>query len=52
MEKLDRSRFIELIGQEWIYLTVDEAVGACNFMLHTCKPGNGVSNTEACENIV
>ncbi|XXG65253.1 hypothetical protein AAC387_Pa05g3004 [Persea americana] len=52
MEKLDRSRFIELIGQEWIYLTVGEAVGACNFMLHTCKPGNGMTNTEARENVV
>lgn len=52
MEKLDRSRFIELIGQEWIYLTVGEAVGACNFMLHTCKPGNSMTNTEARENVV
>ncbi|KAL5999183.1 Sulfate transporter 3.1 [Asimina triloba] len=38
MKKLDRSKFIEVLGQEWIYLTVGEAVGACNFMLHTCKP--------------
>lgn len=38
MQKLDRSNFIELIGQEWIYLTVGEAVGSCNFMLHSCKP--------------
>ncbi|XWS08927.1 hypothetical protein CRYUN_Cryun40dG0042400 [Craigia yunnanensis] len=37
MKKLDKSKFIDMIGQEWIYLTVGEAVAACNFMLHTCK---------------
>ncbi|KAA8543277.1 hypothetical protein F0562_021228 [Nyssa sinensis] len=40
MKKLNKSKLIELIGQEWIYLTVGEAVGACNYMLHTCKPKN------------
>ncbi|KAG2722274.1 hypothetical protein I3760_02G121700 [Carya illinoinensis] len=38
IKKLDKSKFIENIGQERIYLTVREAVAACNFMLHTCKP--------------
>lgn len=38
MKKMNKSKFIEVLGQEWIYLTVGEAVGACNFMLHTCKP--------------
>lgn len=38
IKKLDKSKFIDAIGQEWIYLTVGEAVAACNFMLHTCKP--------------
>ncbi|KAL6968283.1 Sulfate transporter 3.1 [Sarracenia purpurea var. burkii] len=37
MKKLNKSKIIECIGQEWIYLTVGEAVGACSFMLHTCK---------------
>ncbi|KAK4767268.1 hypothetical protein SAY86_015018 [Trapa natans] len=37
IKKLDSSKFVESLGQEWIYLTVDEAVAACNFMLHTCK---------------
>lgn len=37
MKKLDRAKFIELLGQEWIYLTVGEAVGACKYMLHTYK---------------
>lgn len=39
MKKLDSSKILEKIGQEWIFLTVAEAVGACNFLLHTCKPG-------------
>ncbi|XP_042486419.1 sulfate transporter 3.1-like [Macadamia integrifolia] len=39
MKKLDRSKFIENLGQEWICLTVGEAVGACKFMLHSCKAG-------------
>ncbi|THF97764.1 hypothetical protein TEA_025981 [Camellia sinensis var. sinensis] len=38
MKKLNKSKIIESIGQEWIYITVGEAVGACNFMLHTFKP--------------
>ncbi|KAB1997129.1 hypothetical protein ES319_D12G003500v1 [Gossypium barbadense] len=38
MKKLNKSKFLENIGQEWIYLTVGEAVEACNFKLHTCKP--------------
>ncbi|RXH78175.1 hypothetical protein DVH24_001693 [Malus domestica] len=41
IKKLDKSKFIEKIGQEWIYLTVAEAVSACNFTLHTCKPNPG-----------
>ncbi|CAK9136185.1 unnamed protein product [Ilex paraguariensis] len=38
VKKLNKAKFIESIGEEWIYLTVGEAVGACNFMLHTGKP--------------
>ncbi|GMN46761.1 hypothetical protein TIFTF001_015941 [Ficus carica] len=38
IKKLDKSKFINAVGQEWIYLTVGEAVAACNFMMHTCKP--------------
>ncbi|PKA48802.1 Sulfate transporter 3.1 [Apostasia shenzhenica] len=40
MKKLDKSKVLEIIGQEWIFLTVGEAVGACNFMLHTSKAEN------------
>jgi len=46
MKKLNKSKFIESIGQEWIYLTVGEAVGACNFMLHTSKPRAVVTESE------
>lgn len=38
MKKLNKSNFIETIGQEWIFLTVGEAVESCNYMLHSCKP--------------
>lgn len=37
MKKLDNSKVLEGIGHEWIFLTVAEAVSACNFMLHTQK---------------
>ncbi|XP_011082583.1 sulfate transporter 3.1-like [Sesamum indicum] len=38
MKKLNKSKFLETLGQEWLFLTVGEAVGACNYMLHSCKP--------------
>ncbi|XP_010256148.1 PREDICTED: sulfate transporter 3.1-like isoform X1 [Nelumbo nucifera] len=44
MKKLDKSKFLDEIGQEWVYLTVAEAVGACNFMLHSCKPAPATDN--------
>eukprot|EP00262_Sarcandra_glabra_P014616 TRINITY_DN42_c0_g1_i2.p1 TRINITY_DN42_c0_g1~~TRINITY_DN42_c0_g1_i2.p1 ORF type:complete len:658 (-),score=56.64 TRINITY_DN42_c0_g1_i2:371-2344(-) len=52
MKKLHKSKFIDIIGQDWIYLTVGEAVGACNFMLHTGKTGNAQADMGACENDV
>ncbi|KAL5542010.1 hypothetical protein UlMin_009720 [Ulmus minor] len=45
IKKLEKSKFIETMGQEWIYLTVGEAVAACNFLLHTSKP-NGAAAAE------
>ncbi|XP_042048522.1 sulfate transporter 3.1-like [Salvia splendens] len=36
MKKLNKSKILETIGEEWIFLTVGEAVGACNYMLHSC----------------
>ncbi|XP_060178072.1 sulfate transporter 3.1-like [Lycium barbarum] len=38
MKKLNKAKFIDTLGQEWMFLTVGEAVEACNFMLHSCKP--------------
>ncbi|XP_051141917.1 sulfate transporter 3.1-like [Andrographis paniculata] len=37
MKKMNKSKFLEELGQEWLFLTVGEAVGACNYMLHSCK---------------
>ncbi|KAJ0974092.1 hypothetical protein J5N97_016057 [Dioscorea zingiberensis] len=44
MKKLDKAKVLEAIGQSWVFLTVGEAVGACSFLLHTCKTrtANGV----------
>ncbi|KAJ6931167.1 sulfate transporter 3.1-like [Populus alba x Populus x berolinensis] len=47
VKKLNKSKLIEKIGQEWMYLTVGEAVGACNFMLHTRKPDPLKEESEA-----
>ncbi|KAL1351536.1 hypothetical protein HN51_015450 [Arachis hypogaea] len=38
MKKLHKAKFLDEIGQRWVYLTVEEAVAACNFMLHTYQP--------------
>ena len=40
IEKLEKSKFIkEIDDQEWMYLTVGNAVAAAyNFMMHACKP--------------
>lgn len=34
-------------GQEWIFLTVAEAVAACNFMLRQCKPSSNYNMNAA-----
>ncbi|GER29744.1 sulfate transporter [Striga asiatica] len=31
MKKLNKSKFLERMGQEWIFLTVEDAIGACNY---------------------
>ena len=51
MKKLNKAKFIAELGQKWIYLTVEEAVGACNFMLHTCKPNSVKNETETWNNV-
>ncbi|PWA65457.1 sulfate transporter 3,1 [Artemisia annua] len=45
IKKMNKGKLIEAIGQEWIYLTVGEAVGACNFMLHTYKKDENATST-------
>ncbi|KAG0458387.1 hypothetical protein HPP92_023544 [Vanilla planifolia] len=42
MKKLDNSKVLDIIGHEWIFLTVGEAVVAC--MLHTAKTGHMMEN--------
>jgi len=51
MKKLNKANFIENIGQEWMYLTVEEAVGACNFMLHTHKPNPLKDESKGYDNV-
>ncbi|KAL1832820.1 hypothetical protein ACET3Z_002471 [Daucus carota] len=50
IKKLNKAKFIDALGQEWIYLTVGEAVGACNFMLHTYKPKSTTDQSEPWSN--
>ncbi|KAA8550830.1 hypothetical protein F0562_002514 [Nyssa sinensis] len=52
MKKLNKANLIEAIGQEWMYLTVGEAVRSCNYMLHTCKPKNPTNESESWSNNV
>ncbi|KAL3517606.1 hypothetical protein ACH5RR_020195 [Cinchona calisaya] len=52
MKKLNKAKVIETIGQEWIFLTVGEAVGACNFMLHTFNPLPATDETDKWSNNV
>lgn len=50
MKKLNKAKFLDELGQKWIYLTVEEAVGACNFMLHTYKPNTMKDESEGWNN--
>ncbi|XP_047335256.1 sulfate transporter 3.1-like [Impatiens glandulifera] len=44
MKKLNKAKFIDSLGHEWIYLTVGEAARACNFMLHSSKAKKATEN--------
>ncbi|CAL0326877.1 unnamed protein product [Lupinus luteus] len=46
MKKLNKAKFLDEIGHSWIYLTVEEAVGACNSFLDTCKPNHTKDESE------
>ncbi|KAK8711603.1 hypothetical protein V6N13_146881 [Hibiscus sabdariffa] len=51
MKKLNKSKLVEMIGEEWIYLTVGEAVEACHYKLHTCKPDSSNEETQQWNNV-
>ncbi|KAK7270285.1 hypothetical protein RIF29_23314 [Crotalaria pallida] len=51
MKKLNKSKFHVDIGQKFIYLTVAEAVGACNFMMNSCKPSQRKDEPEGWNNV-
>ncbi|TKY62421.1 Sulfate transporter 3.1 [Spatholobus suberectus] len=50
MKKLNKSKFLDELGHKWIFLTVEEAVGACNFMLQTYKPNPMKDESEGWNN--
>ncbi|CAL8125178.1 unnamed protein product [Prunus armeniaca] len=52
MKKMNKSELIENTCQEWIYLTVAEAVAACNLMFHSTKPKPGKDQEPAAWNNV
>ncbi|XP_028804188.1 sulfate transporter 3.1 [Neltuma alba] len=51
MKKLNKAKLIEEIGQKWIHLTVEEAVEACNYMLHTNKTNPTKNESEGWNNV-
>ncbi|PUZ42735.1 hypothetical protein GQ55_9G606200 [Panicum hallii var. hallii] len=52
MKKLDSSKVLELIGHEWIFPTVGEAVSSCDYVLHSHKPGVVMDSAAARESMV
>ncbi|XP_058745934.1 sulfate transporter 3.1-like [Vicia villosa] len=48
MKKLNKSHFQKDMGENWIYLTVEEAVKACNFVLHECNTNPKRDGLEHC----
>ncbi|XP_062090744.1 probable sulfate transporter 3.5 [Humulus lupulus] len=46
MEKFVQSNFIEKIGKENFYLSVEDAVDACKFSLHVSKQNGNVSSEQ------
>lgn len=37
--KLVSSNFIEMIGAEWVFLSIKDAVSSCNFALQELRTG-------------
>ncbi|ESW34453.1 hypothetical protein PHAVU_001G154200 [Phaseolus vulgaris] len=50
MKKLNKSKFLDELGHKWVYLTVEEAVSACNFMLNSYKPNPMKDDSEGWNN--
>lgn len=48
MEKFVASKFINMIGKESIYISVDKAVEACRFNLHETTRNSGSPNVSNC----
>ncbi|KAK7345848.1 hypothetical protein VNO77_16460 [Canavalia gladiata] len=51
MKKLNKSKFKNDIEQKWMYLTVEEAVGACNFNLRACKTNPKKDESDGWNNV-
>ncbi|KAE9585555.1 putative SLC26A/SulP transporter [Lupinus albus] len=51
MKKFNKAKFLDEIGHTWIYLTVEEAVGACNSILDTCKSNHTKDESEGGSNV-
>ncbi|KAM7509488.1 hypothetical protein LguiA_019941 [Lonicera macranthoides] len=49
MEKLILTKFIDTLGKEWVFLSIEDAIRACRFSLRSSKPtieddnGEGIS---------
>ena len=46
MEKFIQSHFVDKIGKENFFLSVDDAVDACQFMLHKSTQNGNVSTDQ------
>jgi len=46
MEKLQRSKFIECLGQKWLFLNVALAVAFCNSILHAHNLNDFTNNND------
>lgn len=49
MKKLDKSKVLQFIGDEWIFLTVGEA---CDYAQHNCKIGMDVESSATPDSMV
>ena len=52
IKKLDNAKFIETVGLEWMFVTVEDAVEACKFQLQSTKHNPGEENAKTPEDNV